>query len=342
MNVRPEGSDIELPVVRGGKDVRAKELISSHNLGVSACALVMSVLLGAQGLLYWSFRDRSPEPQLHAEAAAFLRSQRIVSSSVSRTKREAARREPIYLVPWYATEAREYLGDLYPQAIRFPERDGLESKVGVWIYGLWGKEKDLYSELRRLGFERVTQKSFSGVITVEYWRQSSQKYQVKWNALEQIKSAVVTIKSPGERDIHCRRWLASKKRWICPRDSSWQYVGVEWHRMGEATRECIWAHPPKNGYLQISFPETPVGDRLHINGGHTLRASTRAKASVLLKAQMGEQPDEAVDFAIKDTWKSVAVNASLSVSTATLSFSVSSSDNGANHFCFTAEVWTEL
>ena len=310
-NHRPSSSEGPSPVTLAPK--------------LSVLALLGSVLFGAYGLGFWLLRDRGPNPGQHAEAAAAIR---------------AAFRpgDRIFLLPSYATEAREYLGDLAPVAVKEPLAEDLEPYERVWIYALFDAQRQQAAAFDAAGHRRVQSQRFGGGIVVDLYELTGPRMEVVWNALTALPTAtVVHERSEGRREP-CARWHAGAGagRWVCPRDSSWFYVGAEYHRMGERVRRCLWAHPPREGRLVVRFFDVPWTGSLVGRAGHTLTASKRARAPIHLDVTVADEAEQRFVFELEDTWRPFRLRTPL-IGTGTVSFAISSPDNGANHFCFEAD-----
>ena len=143
--------------------------------------------------------------------------------------------------------------------------------------------------------------------------------------------------------VRCDRWERKNKqggppgRWVCPKDGDWFYVAPQWHRMGDHLRRCLWAHPPTSGRLSIRFTDVPLDGVLAGRAGHTLFSSDRARAPVMLDVQFGTDVPQRFAFGLEDFFKPFRIQIP-TATTATVTFSVSSPDAGANHFCFVADV----
>ena len=315
MLTRPESSSAEPAAGRGAY--------------ARIAVLGVALLLGLQGAGFWLFRDRGPTSSEHAQAASYLRARYTPG-------------EVIFMLPSYATEAREYLGDLFPQAVPEPWREDLETAPAVWVYAAMGTEQIARAGFAAAGFKMESHQSFDGGLEVQRYVSTKQPRVIAaWRALDHVPDAQVAHRS-GERKMLCSRWSMESYRggtggrWICPHDASWFYFGPEWHRMGTQLRRCLWAHPPREGELEISFEDVELTGQLVLTGGHTLNASKRAHAPVHLSVKIGESSEEILTFELEDTWKEVRLKTTTGT-TATVRFAVSSPNNGANHFCFVAE-----
>jgi len=80
------------------------------------------------------------------------------------------------------------------------------------------------------------------------------------------------------------------KRWLCPRDPSWSYVGPEILDIGDEARRCVWLHPlDKNGVLTVQLPPLRgVGLELHAGFGFTRHAARAARSPVQVRISSGK------------------------------------------------------
>ncbi len=286
---------------------------------------------GLYGSLFWVFRDRGPAPKTIRAAAAVIRD-------------GFEAEDQIFLLPAYATRAREYLGDLHPLAVRAPQNEDLETFRRVWVLGLFGAGQAVRSKMRAAGLtlDHTWRFSSGGVRVDRYLTHSA--VERTYAFLDHLDEARVVHEKSG-RQVPCNRRHvdhslggSSSVRWRCPKSASWFYVAEEWHRMGEHTRRCLWAHPPDEGRLLIRYPAVATADRLVGHAGHTLYASHRARAPVFLEVGIGDRPPERFVIEAKDTFTRFEVKTPLATTTTTVSFAVFTKDAGANHFCFTAEL----
>lgn len=288
---------------------------------VAALALGGLVLTGLYGAGFWLLRDRGPERAALAGPAAWLRAR-------------VGPEDTIILAPAYATRARELLGDLNPIAPRDPVQEDLSKSPQVFVFGLFGAAEALRPALAKKGLMLAETEAGEGVVVDRYENPAPERTRFSFDsALRQAKVSLVD----GARKIDCKRWSAQGGgRWVCPRDGSWQYVGVEWHRVGDRLRRCLWAHPPKQGSLRIEYFDVPMSGLMVGWGGHTLIAARREVAPVELRVQLGQGPAQSYRFSGEEPRQFRLRTPT--VGTATVSFSVSTEDNGSNHFCFEADL----
>lgn len=296
-----------------------------------ALAVVVALGLSAWGVLFWALRDRGPGSEAIRAAAGDLRDRHAPG-------------DHILLLPAHATRAREYLGDLAPVAPARPADEDFEVHPNTWVFGLFGAADAVAPALRAAGLERVESRDVDGVSVDRY--RTPNPVTVLVDLVDQMDRAKVELRQPGGAVEACDRRRTRTNQGgasialECPRDSDWQYVAAEWHRMGDHPRWCLWAHPPNEGELWIHFPEVPMAGELHIRGGHTLHSRSQARAPVELTVVVNEWV-ETHTFELDDTWRPFRqrlADLDLEAATATVSFSVWSSDPGINHFCFAPDV----
>jgi len=296
-------------------------------------AVVSALGLAGYGIVFFVGPPPGPAPRALCRGAEVVRA-------------EHRAEDAIWLLPSYATRAREFLGDLRPLAPTRPEAEDVQTHPRVFVLGLLGAADRVAPALRAAGLVREATSNEAGV-QLERWRNPR-----VWTVREDLTSAlsrarVELLRPGGERRACDRRGPRTGQggdgpRLECPIDSDWQYVAAEWHRMGDHPRRCLWAHPPNEGELWIHFPDVPLEGELSIRGGHTLHSSRHARAPVELTVRIGPTVEQYA-FGLRDTWRSARADLSavarvLGTDTATVSFGVWSSDPGINHFCFAADV----
>jgi hypothetical protein len=286
--------------------------------------------LGLFGTGWFVLQDPGPSPAQFGPA-------------IDRIRRDAATGDVIFLLPHWATRAREGLGDLDVRAVPAPLREDLELARRAWVFALFGAHRDALSDWKRTDARLALHERFDGGIHVLRFDLPAPAKRV-FDFVQGLESAQVFHRT--RKRVHpcdTKRRLRGTVGWDCPTDGDWLYVAPEWHRMGDAPRRCLWAHPPAEGRLRIAYPRVPLDGTLVGRGGHTTYSSRRARAPVDLTIEVETSSRSlaahTVRFELSDTWKPFRLDLSgLPARTATVAFSVFSPDAGANHFCFAADM----
>ena len=295
---------------------------------VIALAAALLVGGGAYGIGFWLLHDSGPQAAAFAPAAEVIRGSYLAD-------------DLIILAPPYATRAREVLGDLRPVNPRFPLHEDLDIRARVWVFALFGAEREVGASLEAAGFIEAFAHNADGIAIRRYER--TPRARVAYDFVAALPRAKVAHDQGGGREAPCDRWERLNHqggpggRWVCRRDGEWFYVGEEWHRMGDQRRRCLWAHPPNQGRLVVRFADVPLRGVLTVRGGHTLNASRRARAPVHLDVNWGARVPQRLTFALEDHFRPFRLKIP-TATTATVTFAVSSPDAGVNHFCFVADV----
>ena len=292
------------------------------------CAFAV-VGTGGYGTAFWVLRDSGPPPSAFAPAAKVIRDGF----------------EPgdlIILTPFYATRAREHLGDLQPVAPRDPLSEDLEAHRRFWVFGLFSSGADLRTQFQTAGHRLVKSSEPAPGITVDLYEVGSFE-KVTYDFTRNLRDARIFHEYPDGRKEACEKWSENNKqggaygRWTCPHDGDWFFVAPQWHRMGDHLRLCLWAHPPNQGRLLVVYPDVPLGGVIHGRAGHTLNGSLHARERVDLDVHVGELGHQRFVFGLQEHWKPFSL-LTPATTTATVTFGVSTPDAGANHFCFAAAV----
>lgn len=305
---------------------------SAPKVATPLAALAGLALLGSglYGTGFWLTHDSGPSNHEIEVAAQQLRQAHKPGDLV-------------ILQPAYATQAREFLGDLDPVAVWDPLAEDLSVHPRVWVFGLFGKAEQLRARFEASGLKRVESLTDIPGITMDLWAVNSTQ-SVAYDFVAQLKNAKVWHEKGTER-IACETWRTKNGqggkmgRWACPNDTEWFYVAPEWHRMGEHLRLCLWAHPPNDGRIMIQFPQVPLTGRLYGHAGHTLNASLNAHAPIDFDVKIGAGPGQRFVIELSDTWRPFALRTA-TATVADVTFGVSASNAGVNHFCFSAGMRT--
>ena len=290
-------------------------------------AALLLLATGAYGSFFWLTHDEGPPAGAFGPAAEVIRAGFRPGDLV-------------FLAPFYATRAREHLGDLRPLAVRSPAAEDLETRARIWVFALFGAERKLGPQLEAAGFRPAFTRYMDGIAVLRYER--APRAAVTFDFVEAIRQARVYHERGGER-VPCDRWESRNRqggppgRWVCPVDGDWFYVAPEWHRMGDHLRWCLWAHPPNDGTLVVEYDAVTVNGVVAGRGGHTLNASVHARAPVYLDVAVGGHRSQRIAFALDDYFRPFRVRVPTATTTS-VAFRVSSPDAGVNHFCFTADV----
>ena len=302
----------------------------TYNRWASLVFLFLSLSTAAYGTGFWLFRDRGPTRVQHQKASSVL-------------LQEAKSSDLVILVPHFATMAREFLGQLKPVATKKILNLDWSNKNNVWVYGLLGDGDRWKEEIIKAGHQYKGRLYEQDGITIDHFMVRNPS-KTRYSFRDSIKSANVYYKMNASQTEPCDRWSDNNYqggvgfgRWSCRRDAEWFYVSPEWHRMGDHLELCLWAHPPNSGQLVIEFPNVPMTGALIGHGGHTLNSSVHARAPIDMSVSLTGQDPQVFHFALKDHYRRFALTTPTS-GTATVTFSLSTIDAGANHFCFNAEM----
>jgi hypothetical protein len=300
---------------------------SSRVVGI--VSLIAVVASGAYGSIFWIARDRGPPEHAFAPAAKIIRD-------------DHRRDDLIFLVPFYATRAREHLGDLLPLAVRDPLAEDFAVHPRAWVFGLFGEGVELRPRMLAAGMKLEKSIEPSPGITIDLYATGATQ-QTKYRFLEHLRDARVHHEKQGS-NTPCSAWSENNGqnaplggRWSCPYDADWFYVAPEWHRMDAVPRLCFWAHPPNEGRLVIIFPNVPMTGHLYGRAGHTFNGTLHARAPIHLDVQVGDDIPQRFTFELQENFRPYMLPTP-ETGTATVTFGVSTPDAGTNHFCFDAEM----
>ncbi|NJK88084.1 MAG: hypothetical protein HC923_00960 [Myxococcales bacterium] len=302
----------------------------SHGRRRRGLGLLVALGLAGYGTLFFLLADRGPSLDAWRAAADVVR-------------RDHTPSDAILLVPSYATQARELLGDLGPLAVRHPEREDVETRRRVIVVAR------LVTGLGPLGTSR---------------RSGSCPARKRPSAASRSRLSAI----PSQTS---RRW-SSQRSFQTPTSSSVSRTKASWPAIDAATgpakvrrdgggsaREIrsgstsrAWRHEWATTPAAVPLG-SPSGARASsgstfgygagqgrvswvVNAGHTLSSSRRARAPVMFAVVIGSRAHLA-SIELRDAWKTLRYSLE-GTNTSTVSFGIWSSDAGANHFCFDPEI----
>ncbi len=154
--------------------------------------------------------------------------------------------------------------------------------------------------------------------------------------LKKIKSASVElVKSSGSE-----RCPWQKDRFQCS-TGGWNYVGEVFFKIDAQYRRCIWAHPTNDAKLVIRIPDVKLGREL--TGHHGLlddainNFPTGAPVTMTIAID-----DKVVKTLVRPNirgWAHFRIDTSSKAGQrSTLTFTVSTTNAGGRHYCFSAEI----
>ncbi|HWO94295.1 MAG TPA: hypothetical protein VNL92_05980 [Dehalococcoidia bacterium] len=144
---------------------------------------------------------------------------------------------------------------------------------------------------------------------------------------------------PVEVSLDATPCTRSGERWDCTQSGRfpWRWVGPQFMQIGGRARSCIYAHPTTRARLRIAFPPATLGSRLLI--GHGLSDAVAGRgASVTLGVSVAGEPISSLEHGQERGWRADSVDTSRwRGRSERVEFTVTTDNDGARHFCFTAE-----
>lgn len=205
----------------------------------------------------------------------------------------------------------------------------------LWLVSIFPKSS-LSERMQKGGF--VLEETHP-IYSVSLTRYSLPSRNIAFHFTDRLAQARVFIDYGDEKVMEAQRqgdaWVFSDN----PID--WNQVSVRTEAFRRRLRRCIWLHPLETGVKTISFPNVPLGSKLHIFGGLVDSALlTPPGPSVFLFVKRGEEPIGTIEF--KDTAFSFFHSFDLESPTQTdqpVTFEVRTANQAQRHFCFAA--WSE-
>jgi hypothetical protein len=122
-------------------------------------------------------------------------------------------------------------------------------------------------------------------------------------------------------------------------------VGLEQLKVGIVQRPCIWAPPPDEGELEITFPDVPLGERLVGRHGLSDYAATQTPEGtpVRLGVKVGDGPTKLFVAPNEVGWRPWSLDTgSLRGTRRDVILTVSSLDSERRQYCFEGGVAADV
>ncbi len=235
--------------------------------------------------------------------------------------------------PFWATRAREYLGDLPFQGFRAPGNEDLTRYRRVWLLSLFGAEQreDLRQAMDLKG--ALAQERRFGRIDVRLYTVAGYE-PVRYDFRDALARARVWVEHEDSR----RDCVAAPDgRWRCSA-LEWNYVGPEILEIADEPRAVIWAHPVAGEDLVLEFEGVPLGRALTIGAGFSPIAVAYGGAPVALEVEADGRTLMRRFYPARPTLARDRIETpSLAGGVHRVRFKVTTMDDRVRHFCFTAE-----
>lgn len=149
-----------------------------------------------------------------------------------------------------------------------------------------------------------------------------------------IRDAEVSIVDDKGGVTACT-WDVSTKRHTCPDSPTWIWVGPKAVQVDGEERQCLWAHPVKNGTLRVTFPAESSAAKLRLST-MLKDSATRLPKGAPIEVTVRQEDSELLRFQHPNQ---VGVRSRSFTAAAGKKFSmnVSTENDGMRHFCFQLE-----
>ena len=116
----------------------------------------------------------------------------------------------------------------------------------------------------------------------------------------------------GPQQTPCSTYDEAARAWRCPGQASELWVSASTRELGEDFHDCVWAPPPGKGKsLRIRYPQVPLGARLRLRAGLTLRAARLVGEPVSWRVRVAQQTlHEQTLPATQTTWDALDLDTS--------------------------------
>ncbi len=239
---------------------------------------------------------------------------------------------------WADPIVRSYLGDLL--SLRMAAPSDLAGIDRVWEVGIRGATTRAEPP--------ALEEDFDGV-RVRMWSISTDE--VLYDFVEEVEHARVEL--VGADGTHVCPWtstppgggglgggpMAPPERFVCDSRRPWLWVGATVLMDLELRpRRCVWQHPAGTDPVRVTFPDTPLGERLVIHGGVDYSIERqRAHGPVTLRVWIDDRLVGELVHRDGDGWSGIEVDTSeLGLERAAVRFETTAKDPTARLFCWAA------
>jgi len=239
---------------------------------------------------------------------------------------------------WVDPIVRSHLGHLLPLRIAAPsDLAGIDREWEISIRGASTHEEppDLEED-----FDEVR---------VRMWRLSTDR--VLYDFVEQIERAEVELVTPD--GLHSCPWVHGRpaggglghgpmtpaERFVCDPQRPWLWVGATvLADLDLRPRRCVWQHPAGADPVRVTFPETPIGDRLVVHGGIDYNNERqRVHGPVVLRVWIDDRLAGELIHHDGDGWSGIEIDTSeLALDRAVVRFETTADNPSARLFCWSA------
>lgn len=232
------------------------------------------------------------------------------------------------LHPHYATQARQWMGDLPHANFRHPRDEDLSRFRRLWLLCS-------YSSGNEVGIPgaRLLATAAFGSVDVRLL-ELGEPARILFDFRAELEHATVWIEGEGAK-LPCSEWREG--RWLCDH-TDWNYAGREILEMGGEPREVVWDHPVDGGVKIVEYHDVPLGAAVVGRSGLTPWAVRDGPTPVTFTVSIdGNEvfrrtdgpPDAFAPFRIDTTaWRG---------SRHTVRWSVSTPASGSRHWAFQAD-----
>lgn len=149
-----------------------------------------------------------------------------------------------------------------------------------------------------------------------------------------FSKADVSIVFADGREVRCD-YNESARRYTCPGQEEWLYVGPHKQTSGNETRQCIWSHPVTNGHIYIRWKDIDLPKRFqwsHAIANSGLRKSDGAPVTARLS--VNQRPIETLTRTNQTGFATHTINLDQRINNAQFEIDITTPNDGARHYCW--------
>lgn len=246
--------------------------------------------------------------------------------------------DAVWVQPWWDESVLPSLSTLKPEQVlrqRTLINEDLEDISTLWLITAQDRAAEARAWLPIKPSD--AQVTTHGQVEVIALKLPKDAVSYPYTLRKHLAQAKVEHVEPKKSPTPCTAWDEANQRWRCPNTADEFQPAASTQELGDEVHDCIWATPPgKNKTLRFSFNEVPLGAKLRLRAGLTLRAARRGGEPVTWRARIDDKTLINEQLPLKHTeWKPYELDtAAWANQRKTLIIEIDAKHDDKRFFCF--------